>query len=179
MLRPVRMWVRVCHDGRRVRQVSQRNPARETSPLPKPELHFTDLPSRLAIEVRDRMLCVEGAGFVTRPMAEEALSPFLRAGPLPDSVLVDVRNVSGYDAACTEVAQSMLSQAWGFGVRRIAFVANSSILRTAAEVLARHLQAPLHTFESHESAQAWLKESSAGVVKRPVPKAPSGPTVRA
>ncbi|MGH1340064.1 MAG: STAS/SEC14 domain-containing protein [Nannocystales bacterium] len=150
--------------------------------MPKPERHFTDLPSGLAIEVRDRVLRVEGAGFVTRPMAEEALTPFLDRGAvagsvLPDSVLVDLRNVSGYEAACAEVAQSMLSQARGFGVRRIAFVANSSILRTAAQVIAQHLRAPLHTFASHEGAQSWLENPGATqhAVTDPVP----GPTARA
>lgn len=122
------------------------------------------------------MLRVEGAGFVTRPMAEEALTPFLSAGPVPDSVLVDLRNVSGYEAACAEVAQSMLSQARGFGVRRIAFVANSSILRTAAEVIAQHLQAPLHTFATHEGAQSWLTDSASGIAQH---TASSRPTARA
>jgi len=152
--------------------------------LPKPERHFTDLPSGFAIEVRDRVLCVEGAGFVTRPMAEEALSPFLSGGSvsgsvLPDSVLVDLRNVSGYEAACAEVAQSMLSQARGIGFRRIAFVANSSILRNAAEVIAQHLHAPLHTFASHEGAQSWLQGSSPGVVQHTVTDPTSRPPVRA
>ena len=147
--------------------------------MPKPERHFTDLPSGLAIEIRDRVLRVEGAGFVTRPMAEQALSPFLAAGPVPDSVLVDLRNVSGYEAACAEVAQSMLLRARGFGVRRIAFVANSSILRTAAEVIAQHLHAPLHTFESPEGAQSWLDSSAPGVVQHVVSDPTSRPTVRA
>lgn len=147
--------------------------------MPKPERHFTDLPSGLAIEVRGRVLCVEGAGFVTRPLAEESLKPFLSPGPVPDSVLVDLRNVSGYEADCTQLAQSMLAQARGFGVRRIALVANSSILRTAAKVIAQHMHAPLQTFESHEGAQSWLEDSSTGVVQHPVTDPPSCPTVRA
>lgn len=156
-----------------------REPTERTSPLPKPERHFTDLPSGLAIEVRDRVLCVEGAGFVTRTLAEESLRPFLSAGPVPDSVLVDLRNVSGYQADSTQLAQSMLAQARGFGVRRIALVANSSILRTAAEVIAQHLHAPLHTFESREGAQSWLADSRNGVVQQPVSDPSSSPTARA
>lgn len=179
MLRPVRTWLCPCHSGRRRRPVSRpANLPSEKAPLPKPERHFTDLPSGFAIEVRDRVLCVEGAGFVTRPMAEEALTPFLSAGPVPDSVLVDLRNVSGYEAACAQVARSILSQATGFGVRRIAFVANSSILRTAAEVTAQHLSAPLHTFESHEGARSWLADST-NVGQHPSTDASSRPAVQA
>ncbi len=141
--------------------------------MPKPKRHFTDLPSGFAIEVRDHVLWVEGAGFVARPMAEEALAPFIIGQPIPESVLVDLRNVSGYEAACTQVARSLLSQARGLGVRRIALVANSSILRTAAEVIAQHLKAPLRTFNTLEGAQSWLRSSSTGVVQPPAPGSPT------
>lgn len=102
------------------------------------------------------MLSVEGAGFVTQSMAEEALAPFV-ADQAPPRVLVDVRNVSGYEAACVGVAQGWLSRATGLGVERIAFVANSSVVRTAAEVVARHVHAPLRTFDAVANAQAWLE----------------------
>lgn len=104
-------------------------------------------------------------------MAEAALSPFVAPGErasdaqtrVPPRILVDLRNVSGYEAACVAVAQGWLSRASTLGVERIAFVANSSVVRTAAEVVARHVRAPLHTFSAVEAAGAWLDTHDSAV----------------
>ena len=130
-------------------------PSRSTTALTKPKRHFTDLPPALDVRVRDDVLRVEGVGFVTRAMTEAALAP-LAVGAAQPRVLVDLRDVSGYEAECVEVARQWLRRAQGMGVERIAFVANSSVVRTATEVVARHLGAPLRTFETPESAQRWL-----------------------
>lgn len=119
--------------------------------------------------MRDGVLHVEGVGFVTRSMVEEALAP-LTAGTagtagmgsgsaLQPRIVVDLRNVSGYEAACVAIAREWLGRARGYGVERIAFIANSSVVQTAVEVVARHLRAPLETFDSIDAARAWATES--------------------
>jgi len=123
--------------------------------LPKPDRHFTDLPPALDVRVHDDLLRVEGVGFVTRAMTEAALAPLAVGAPQP-RVLVDLRDVSGYEAECVEIARQWLRRAHGMGIQRIAFVANSSVVRTATEVVARHLGAPLRTFATPEGAQRWL-----------------------
>jgi len=57
------------------------------------------------------------------------------------------------------LAQEWLRQARALGVERIAFVANSSVVRTATDVVARHLRAPLRTFENVGDARAWLGQT--------------------
>jgi hypothetical protein len=127
--------------------------------LPKPDRHFTDLPPALQTRVHDGVLCVEGVGFVTRSMTEEAFAPFAGGAGLESRILIDLRTVSGYEAACVEVAREWLSHAQGYGVERIAFVANSSVVRTATEVVARHLHAPLKTFDTADAARTWVTEA--------------------
>lgn len=132
---------------------------RSTSALPKPDRHFTDLPPALRTRVHDGVLRVEGVGFVTRAMTEDAFAPFAGGSGLEPRVLIDLRNVSGYEAACVEVAREWLSHAQAYDVERIAFIANSSVVRTATEVVARHLHAPLKTFDTVDAAQAWATEA--------------------
>ncbi len=134
-------------------------PQRDRLPLPKPEHHFSDLPSALDLKMHDGILSVEGAGFVTLAMIEDALLPFPGGRGLPARALIDLRNVSGYEASCVEVARRWLEQATDQGVQRIAFVANSSVVRTATEVVAQHQGAPLRTFGSPRDARAWLSLS--------------------
>jgi len=130
--------------------------------LPKPDRHFTDLPSALDVRAHEHMLRVEGAGFVTPSMIDEALAPFDGGNDLPPRILVDLRNVSGYEAACVESARRLLGRANAQGTERIAFVANSSVVRTATEVVARHLQAPLRTFNAAAQAEAWIRGNTPG-----------------
>lgn len=132
---------------------------RSTHALTKPDRHFTDLLPALRTHVHDGVLRVEGVGFVTRSMTEEAFAPFAGGSGLESRVVIDLRNVSGYEAACVEVAREWLGQARGYGVERIAFIANSSVVRTATEVVARHLRAPLKTFDRVDAAQAWATEA--------------------
>lgn len=116
--------------------------------------------------MRDGVLHVEGVGFVTRSMVEEALAPLtagtagMGSGSAPQPrIVVDLRNVSGYEAACVAIAREWLGRARGYGVERIAFIANSSVVQTAVEVVARHLRAPLETFDTIDAARAWATES--------------------
>ncbi len=132
---------------------------RSTSALPKPDRHFTDLPPALRSRVHDGVLRVEGVGFVTRAMAEDAFAPLARGSGLEQRIMIDLRNVSGYEAACVELAREWLSHAQAYGVERIAFVAYSSVVRTATEVVARHLRAPLKTFDTVDAAHAWVTEA--------------------
>lgn len=124
--------------------------------------------------MHDGVLRVEGVGFVTRAMTEEAFAPFKGGAGLEPRILLDLRNVSGYEAACVEVAREWLSRARGYGVERIAFIANSSVVRTATEVVARHLHAPLETFDNVDAAQTWATEATV----RPLASRDALPPVR-
>lgn len=104
-------------------------------------------------------------------MAEDALSSFPDGTGLPSLVLIDLRNVSGYEAPCVEVAREWLARARSCGVERIAFVANSSVVRTSTAVMAGHLEAPLQTFSVPDRAKAWLTASAAA--RRPTTSPPA------
>lgn len=98
---------------------------------------------------------VQGGGFVTPQMVEETLPLVSRA----QGVLVDLREVSGYDAGCVRRAEDWLGMARRLGVRRIAFIASSIVFRTAAELVARRAGVEMRTFDSDTQARRWLADA--------------------
>ncbi len=155
-------------------------PNATASKLSKPQRHFSDLPSAVDLRIRDGVLRIEGAGFVTLTMVEEALAPFPGGRGMPEHVLIDLRNVAGYEASCVEVARTWLERSRGYGVERIAFIANSSVVRTAADVVAQHQGAPLRTFVSPRDAETWMSMTAERLPPRvgASPGGPSGPSRR-
>lgn len=123
-----------------------------------PPIHYTEEPSQLLSICDAAYTRVRGGGFVTREMLERALDD-LRRTPQQHrrgAILVDLREVAGYEASCLPPARQFLHEAVSLGVRRIALVAPSSIMRTASQVAAHPLPIELRTFEHEPSAQRWL-----------------------
>lgn len=123
-----------------------------------PKRHYTEMPSALrgAMSGGD-MLVVQGGGFVTPQMVEETLPLVSRA----QGVLIDLREVSGYDAGCVRRAEDWLAMAQRLGVRRIAFIASSIVFRTAAQLVARRASIEMRTFETESQARRWLAQTGA------------------
>jgi len=124
-------------------------------------------------------LRVHGGGFVTREMLEQALDELrqevgrARTSSHGGAVLVDLREVAGYETACLLPVRQFLGDAAGLGLRRIAVVAESSVLRTASRLAAHSLTVELRTFEHERTASKWLH--GPGVVM-PRPHGPSSST---
>lgn len=107
------------------------------------------------------MLAVRGGGFVTRELIDDALRRFHEDGGVPHRLLIDVRDVAGYDRNCGPVARDLLARAHNLGVRRIAFVASSRVLRTATALVAGRSLVDLRAFEHPASARRWLDVDAA------------------
>ena len=133
----------------------------ELSPRPSgPELvtHFTDEPSRLDAQedLLGGVFFLKGGGFLTDAMVEDAVGQLVRQRP-PERVLIDLRDVAGYDSRAVQRARHWLHQAPAFGVRRIAFLANSSIVRHATRLASTAADVRLETFDCDRSARDWLR----------------------
>ena len=81
-----------------------------------PPIHYTQQPSRLAASSGTACICVHGGGFVTREMLERTIDELqqeLRAaassGELASGVLVDLREVAGYETSCLMPALQFLA----------------------------------------------------------------------
>lgn len=128
---------------------------------------YSKQPARLVVTAEDRgVLNVRAGGFLTHPMIDDALRPFgldaAVSGAMPRFVLIDVRDLAGYDRSCGPIARELLSRAHATGVRKIAFVASSAVLRTAARVLAGSATVALRAFEHPTSARRWLDHADHG-----------------
>ncbi len=121
-------------------------------------MHYTDQPSRLepSDDPDAAVLRLEGGGFLTASMIERALDRMRDAGPVQPNILIDLRDVAGYDSAAVAEAHQLLQHAPAFGVRRIAFVASSAAVHTATQVASSRATVPLRSFQSERSARAWL-----------------------
>ena len=124
--------------------------------LTRRERHYTDDPAFLRAAEGEGVLRIEGAGFVTTGMMAEALRPFQEERSIPGQVLIDLREVSGYEARCVDAAIEWLGRARPLGVERIAFVARSAIVRTATDVASQRAGVSLRTFGHGATAQRWL-----------------------
>lgn len=99
---------------------------------------------------------VHGGGFVTRAMLEQAINGVLAEPASSSSILVDLREVAGYEAACLRPAHDFLRQAASKGLTRIALVASSSVMRTASRMAASAVSVELRTFAHEPTAKRWL-----------------------
>jgi len=81
------------------------------------------------------------------------------ADTLPAALLCDVSEVSGYGADTELLARRWLTRAERSGVRKIAFVANSSVLRTTVELLKGRTAVDLGCFASEATARDWLSRA--------------------
>ena len=133
--------------------------------------------------VTSRLMGLRLQGFITAPVLDSALSELelgllgaqldgsvpahalpepVRAGDgdadsIPAALLCDVSEVSGYGADTPLLARRWLTRAERNGVRKIAFVANSSVLRTTVELLKGRTAVDLGCFASEAGARDWLR----------------------
>ncbi|MEM6994205.1 MAG: STAS/SEC14 domain-containing protein [Myxococcota bacterium] len=121
-------------------------------------MHYTEQPSRLdAHDDGDAgVLRLEGGGFLTATIVEQAFSRMRDEGPVHPNVLIDLRDVAGYDSQAVARARLLLQHAPAFGVRRIAFLASSGAVHAAAQVASSRAEVPLRSFQSERSARDWL-----------------------
>lgn len=123
--------------------------------------HYTQLPSELhtACDLRAPVAHVRGGGFLTREMVDATLDQWRGSDDMPTRVLIDLRDVAGYEAGCAALAHEFLRQSQGQRVRRIAFVATSSVLRTAAQLVSPQAHVHVRVFSDANAAQHWLSRS--------------------
>ncbi|MFO7565465.1 MAG: STAS/SEC14 domain-containing protein [Enhygromyxa sp.] len=81
----------------------------------------------------------------------------------PSGLLCDLRPVAGYGPGTPGLAREGLVLARQVGVRRVALVVNSSVVRTAAQLLARNLRLELRCFLGEAEALRWLDGLGANV----------------
>jgi len=74
----------------------------------------------------------------------------------PNGLLCDLRPVTGYGPGTPALAREGLALARRVGVRRVALIVNSSVVRTAAQMLARNLGLDLRCFLGEGEALRWL-----------------------
>jgi hypothetical protein len=74
----------------------------------------------------------------------------------PTGLLCDLRPVAGYGPGTPGLARDGLALARRVGVRRVALIVNSSVVRTAAQMLARNLRLELRCFLGEAEALRWL-----------------------
>lgn len=136
--------------------------------------HYTQLPSELSTRASDdqRFAEIRGGGFLTRPMLVEALAPWgPEATTAPSEILVDLRDVAGYETGCLRLAREWLRIAHTRGVRKIAFVASSTVLRTATRMAAEEAHVSLEFFHHERAAKQWLTGVATAPPSRSSPRA--------
>jgi hypothetical protein len=121
--------------------------------------HYTQLPSELktSCDVQQTFVHVRGGGFLTQDMVVATLDQWTAGESMPSEVLVDLRDVAGYESGCAELAQQFLDTAMRFGVHRIAFVATSAVLRTAAKLVMSGSGVRVRFFADELAAKRWLE----------------------
>lgn len=133
-------------------------------------MHFSQLHSSVdstfdsGIEPERPILTIQMQGFIDVPMLREhveSLDQRLQQSP-PLGVLCDLRGVSGYAQGTSALAREWLALVQAAGVRRVALVAGSSVLRTAVRVIASELRLQLRCFTGAEAAQRWLRGEAIG-----------------
>jgi len=124
--------------------------------------HYTQTPSgmRVASDVIDASVRVLGGGFVTRDMVGATLDHWRDGKPAPRGVLVDLRDVAGYEMGFVAIAAELLGGIERCGVRRVALLASSAVLRTAARVVAASTAVHLCCFHGERAAKRWLDTAS-------------------
>lgn len=105
------------------------------------------------------VLTIQMQGFIDVAMLRESVESLahrLEQSP-PIGVLCDLRSVSGYSQGTGTLAREWLARVQAAGVRRVALVAGSSVLRTAVRVIASELRLQLRCFSGLEAAERWLR----------------------
>lgn len=102
------------------------------------------------------VLHIHGGGFVTKQMLARTLRSLPGHELAPREILVDLRDVAGYESDVVRMASEWLRNAADQGVERIAFVASSAVVRTATRLASEHAGVTLRTFAEEEEARAWL-----------------------
>lgn len=121
--------------------------------------HYTQAPSamRVACDIVDASVRVLGGGFVTRDMVGATLDHWRDGEPAPNGVLIDLRDVAGYESGFTAIAAELLEGIRNCGVRRVAIVASSAVLRMAATVVAPSSGVHVACFDDERTAKRWLE----------------------
>ncbi|EDM75355.1 hypothetical protein PPSIR1_15290 [Plesiocystis pacifica SIR-1] len=130
-------------------------------------MHFSQVPSAFESSLdhdvdvdpgREAILRVALRGFIDAGMLRERLEGLaVRIDRRrPDAVLVDLRHVAGYGPGTPTLARDGLALARRAGVRRVALLVSSSVVRIAAQLLARNLDLELRCFPSEPAARRWL-----------------------
>jgi SpoIIAA-like len=104
------------------------------------------------------VLRVRMQGFIDAAELDERLEAILDRlrRERPSGLLCDLRPVTGYGPGTPALARDGLALARSVGVRRVALVVNSSVVRTAAQLLAHNLRLELRCFLGEAEALRWL-----------------------
>ncbi|NVB40846.1 STAS/SEC14 domain-containing protein [Pseudenhygromyxa sp. WMMC2535] len=128
-------------------------------------MHFSQVPSAVNSNLepsagsRGELLRIELQGLIDATMLRErfeALEQRLTRQP-PPRVLCDLRDMAGYGSGTPTVARECLALAQRSGVRRVALIVTSSVLRTAVRVIASGLELELRSFLGETEALRWLE----------------------
>ena len=105
------------------------------------------------------VLRVHLQGYVDVPMLEDRIGELIESieSHTPSGILLDMRAVAGYGHGTQLLAREWLAIAHQAGIRRVAMVATSSVLRTAALVLARGSRIEIRCFLGETEALRWLR----------------------
>ncbi len=132
-------------------------------------MHYSQLPADIVehkdgpdapLELRAQgFLTAEITGACIQRLHDRAKSPTSGAG-LDDAVLIDLRDAVGYESQVPGMVAAWFGAAHLLGVRRIAMVANSSVLRTALATLSGG-PTPVRCFPTHTAALRWLASERA------------------
>lgn len=132
-------------------------------------MHFSQLRSSVdstfdsGPEPEQPVLTIQMQGFIDVAMLRESVESLAHLlEQSPPLVLCDLRSVSGYADGTSALARAWLARVQAFGVRRVALVASSSVLRTAVRVIATELRLQLRCFSGVEAAQRWLRSEPPG-----------------
>ncbi|MFV8753394.1 STAS/SEC14 domain-containing protein [Nannocystaceae bacterium ST9] len=129
-------------------------------------MHFSQLSSSVdstyegGLEPDRAILRIEMQGFIDVAMLRERVESLVHQldHEPPAGVLLDLLGVSGYGQGTRTLAREWLLRVQAAGVRRVALVAGSSVLRTAVAVISGGLHMQLCCFTSVELATRWLRE---------------------
>jgi hypothetical protein len=131
-------------------------------------MHYSQLHSDVTSTVEPGsgntdLLRLQLQGFIDVGMLSERLGDLITRieHHAPDAVLCDLRTVSGYGPGTPALAREWFMLACRAGIRRVALVASSSVLRTAALTLAHNLNLELACFLGEAQALRWLGQPDA------------------
>lgn len=137
-------------------------------------MHYTQQPSRVTTQTNSAMTMMYARlqGFITAPMLTQELEQWDGRYPerLPSALLLDLRDVAGYGPGTPSIARRWLTKSDGRGVRRIAFIATSSVIRTIVRVISPDVKVQMQCFANETAAIEWLEGRPASAEDKPVSK---------